>query len=65
MSTVVQFLLESFDHLASSDKRELLDAIIRRSRDLEWPPLEDDTINRIADDAFLEYDRRESNDGES
>ena len=42
MSTSVQFLLESFDRLASSDKRELLDEIIRRTRDLEWPPLEDD-----------------------
>jgi len=65
MSTTVQFLLESFERLEPSDKREVLDEIIRRSRDLDWPPLDDETIDRIADDAFLEYDRREANDDES
>lgn len=65
MSTTVQLVLESFDRLASSDKREVLDEIIRRSRDLDWPPLDDETIDRIADEAFLGYDLREANDGKS
>jgi len=62
MSTTVQLPLESFDRLASSDKHELLDEIIRRTRDLDWPPFDDETIDRIADEAFLEYDLREAND---
>ena len=64
MSTTVQLVLESFDRLEASAKREVLDEIIRRSRDLDWPPLDDETIDRIADEAFLEYDLREANDGQ-
>jgi hypothetical protein len=65
MSTMAQLVLESFDCLSSPEKREVLDEIIRRSRDLDWPPLDDETIDRIADEAFLEYDLREANDGKS
>jgi hypothetical protein len=64
MSTTVQLVLESFDRFKASDKREVLDEIIRRSRDVDWPPLDDETIDRIADEAFLEYDLREANDGQ-
>jgi hypothetical protein len=56
---------ESFERLGAPDRREVLDEIIRRSRDLDWPPLDDETIDRIADEAFLEYDLREANDGKS
>jgi hypothetical protein len=63
MSTTVRLVLESFERLGASDKREVLDEIIRRSRDLDWPPLGDETIDRIADEAFLEYDLREANSG--
>jgi hypothetical protein len=63
MSTTVRLVLESFDRLEASDKREVLDEIIHRSRDLDWPPLDDETIDRIADEAFLEYDLREANSG--
>jgi hypothetical protein len=65
MSTMAQLVLESIDCLSSPEKREVLDEIIRRSRDLDWPPLDDETIDRIADEAFLEYDLREANDGKS
>ncbi len=65
MSTSVRLVLESFERLGASDKREVLDEIIRRSRDLDWPPLDDETIDRIADEAFLEYHLREANDGKS
>ncbi len=60
MSATVQLVLESFDSLEESDKREVLDKIIRRSRDLVWPPLDDESIDRIADEAFLEYDLHEA-----
>jgi hypothetical protein len=56
-------VLDSFDRLSSSEKREVLDEILRRSRDVDWPPLDDETIDRIADEAFLEYDRLEASDG--
>ncbi|MGC1721054.1 MAG: hypothetical protein WA746_18885 [Isosphaeraceae bacterium] len=65
MSTAVRLVLEAFERLGASDKREVLDEIIRRSRDLDWPPLDDETIDRIADEAFLEYDLREANEGKS
>ncbi|MGA9922128.1 MAG: hypothetical protein WBQ29_01925 [Isosphaeraceae bacterium] len=65
MSTTVRLVLESFERLGASDKREVLDEIIRRSRDLDWPPLDDEPIDRIADEAFLEYDLREANEGKS
>ena len=62
MNTMAQLVLESFDRLSSQEKREVLDGIIRRSRSLDWPPLDDEAIDRIADETFLEYDRREAND---
>jgi hypothetical protein len=65
MSTTGQIVLDSFDRLSSSDKREVLDEIVRRSRDVDWPPLDDETIDRIADEAFLEYDLLEASDGKS
>jgi hypothetical protein len=65
VSTTGQVVLDSFDRLSSSDKREVLDEIVRRSRDVEWPPLDDEAIDRIADEAFLEYDLLEASDGKS
>jgi len=63
MGTTAHLVLESFDRLSSPEKREVLDEILRRVRDVDWPPLDDETIDRIADEAFLEYDLREANSG--
>jgi hypothetical protein len=63
MSTSAQLVLESFDRLSSSEKREVVDHILRRTRELDWPPIDDETIDRIADESFLEYDLREAADG--
>jgi hypothetical protein len=55
--------LDSFDRLSSSAESEVDDEFLRRSRDVDWPPLDDETIDRIADEAFLEYDVLEASDG--
>ena len=65
MNSTVQLVLESFEQLGASEKREVLEEILRRSGNLDWPPLDDESIDRIADEAFLEYDLHEANDVKS
>jgi hypothetical protein len=60
----VQSLLSAFDHLTAEEQREAASEILRRTSDLELPPLDDDTINRIAEESFLELDSREAADAE-
>jgi len=62
MSHDLQLVLDSFDRLAEEEKREALAALLFRARSLEWPPVDDETIDRIAEESFLEYDRDEAND---
>jgi len=64
MSSAVQYVLDNFDRLSAPDKHEAFAEILRRARDLEVPSLDDETIDRIADEAFLEYDAREAADVE-
>ncbi len=59
MSTTTSEILESFDHLAEDEKREVASEIIRRTRELELPPLADDELAVNAEALFLELDRRE------
>ena len=40
MSTTANEILDSFDHLAEDEKREVASEIIRRTRELELPPLQ-------------------------
>jgi len=63
MSTTAQLVLESFDRLSSEEKRRVVDEILRRTQDLDWPSIDDESIDQIADEAFLEYDLREAADG--
>lgn len=62
MNSPVQTLVDAFDRLADEDRREVLSAILRRPRDLPYPPLDAESIDRTADESFLEYDRREAED---
>jgi hypothetical protein len=64
MSITVQDLLSAFDRLSADEQREAVSEILRRTRDLELPPLDDETINQIAAESFREYDAREAADGE-
>jgi hypothetical protein len=64
MGEPLRELLDAFDRLDEPNKRDFLWEILRRTKDLELPPLDDETINRIADDSFLEYDIREAADAQ-
>jgi hypothetical protein len=63
MSDQVQNLMNEFDRLTEGQKQEFAIAFLRRTCNLNWPPLDDETIDRVADDSFLEYDIREAADG--
>jgi len=64
MSHDLQLVLDSFDRLAEEEKREALTALLLRARSLEWPPLDDESIDRIADEAFLGCDRDEAKEAD-
>lgn len=59
MSTTTREILESFDHLAEDEKREVASEILRRTIELELPPLTDDELVLNAEALFLELDQRE------
>jgi len=63
MSIAVRGLLDAFERLSTDEQREAVCEILRRVRDWEYPPLDDETIDRIADESFLEYDAREEVEG--
>jgi hypothetical protein len=65
MSEAVQELLNSFDRLPEPDRWEAFCQIMRRSQELEYPPLDDETLAQIADETFLMYDAEETADGQS
>jgi hypothetical protein len=59
-SDSVRELLGAFDRLTEPDQREFLTEILRRTGGLEFPPLDEETLTRIAEESFLEYDAREA-----
>jgi hypothetical protein len=63
-SDALESLLGAFDLLADDEQRVAAAEIVRRVSQRESPPLDDETIDRIADESFLEYDRREAADAE-
>lgn len=64
ISDQVQNLIRAFDRLTEGEQREFAAAILQRARDLRWPPLDGETIDRIAEESFLQYDIREAADVE-
>jgi predicted RNase H-like HicB family nuclease len=63
-SAAIQSILNAFDLLSADEQREAAYEILRRTRELELPPLDDETIDRLADESFREYDAREAADAE-
>jgi hypothetical protein len=59
MSERVQDLLRAFDGLGECDQREFATEILQRTRESRRPPLDDEAVDRIADESFLDYDVRE------
>jgi hypothetical protein len=64
LSAPVRDLLHAFDRLTEDDQRGFFSEILRRTKDLEWPPFDEETINQLADESFLEYDIREAADAQ-
>ncbi len=64
LSDSVRDLLRAFDGLTEEDRRDFFSEILRHTEDLEWPPLDEEAISRIADESFLEYDTREAADAQ-
>ncbi len=64
VSNQVQTLISAFDQLSEIEQREFASVVLRRTRDMSFPPLDDETINRIADESFVEYDLREAADAQ-
>ncbi len=62
MAAEVQDILRSFELLPEADKVELAAEIIRRSVNLNVPPLSDEQLISAAEDLFLELDRSEAED---
>lgn len=62
MSTKAQAVLTSFDALPEAGKYEVALEILRRTKEIEFPPLADDDLIANAEALFLELDQREVND---
>jgi len=65
MSEAVQELLKSFDRLPDSERQEALSAILKRAQELEYPPLDDETLSRIADETWQMYDADEADNAQA
>jgi DNA-directed RNA polymerase specialized sigma54-like protein len=60
MTTAVKHLIESFEQLSTNEKREAVREILQRSVNEPHEPLSDDALIEIAEESFLELDRREA-----
>jgi hypothetical protein len=55
-------IIDDFGALPDPAKREVLSELLRISRHLDYPPLADEELLAVADELFLDYDRRESSE---
>ncbi len=60
MTALVQELLNTFDRLTDSERLELVLEILKRTVDLDFPPLSDNDLVLNAEEIFLELDKQES-----
>jgi hypothetical protein len=63
MSTDSQNLIAGFEALTLVEQREVMAELLRKTAQWDNPPLTDDELARLADETFLELDRREAEDG--
>ncbi len=62
MTAAGKHILDDFENLPDSEKREVLANILRISREIEYPEVSDEELIASADAVFAEYDQRESNE---
>jgi hypothetical protein len=65
MTSSVQQLLQSFDLLPDTEKREVAWEILRRTVNFDLPALSDEELVLRAEELFLEIDRQEARDERS
>ena len=60
MNVSVQAVLDSFDKLPPLKKWQVASEIIKRTKNLEFPPLADEDLVLAAEALFLELDQNEA-----
>lgn len=60
MTTAGKHIVQDFEILPDSEKREVLANLLRISREIEYPAISDEELTASADAIFAEYDRREA-----
>jgi hypothetical protein len=60
MTSAGKHIVEEFDSLADSEKREVLADLLRIARDIEYPESSDDELLAAADTVFKGYDDAEN-----
>jgi hypothetical protein len=63
MSTDSEQVISSFEALPAVEQREVMAELLRKVAHWDTPPLIDEDLIVLADEAFLELDRREAADG--
>lgn len=65
MGTPAENVIATFDRLPEPEKQEVAAAILRRTLQIDFPPVSDDELVLSAEETFLELDRREAEDAQS
>ena len=65
MGTPAENLIATFEQLPDMEKQEVASAILRRTLQIDFPPVSDEELVLSAEETFLELDRREAKDAES
>ena len=60
MTVAVKSLLDTFDQLSESEKKEAAVEILRRTDFGDYPSLCDDELTTLAEELFLELDAEEA-----
>ena len=60
MGDAARHLLQSFEALSETDRREVLEALLRRAAELPYTFPSDDELVQAADQVFQELDRHEA-----
>jgi hypothetical protein len=65
MGTPAENVIATFDRLPETEKQEVAAAILRRTLQIDFPPISDNELVLSAEETFLELDRREAEDAQS
>ena len=60
MGDAARLLLQYFEALSETERREVLEELLRRAAELPYSFPSDDELVRAADQVFEDYDRREA-----